>query len=197
MGANPRLSAGSTVGWNWLPLCRWTASARGPQQADHVMRIVTPALDIGSHINASGEPPPEAGAQRTLEAVGSSAWLGAGSGTAPGRPHAVDRELQRALTWALPPTPIMPLHHCRTPGSAPLRPPAAWTCRHATWWGCFIPPRAYIYSVISMLPQQFLARQALRSGRGSSRWWRPPGMTSTRGSPSWPPKSLWPYRERR
>jgi len=29
--------------------------------------------------NARGEPRPEAGAQRTLEGVGSSAWFGAGS----------------------------------------------------------------------------------------------------------------------
>jgi hypothetical protein len=29
--------------------------------------------------NAGGEPRPKAGAQRTLEGVGSSAWLGAGS----------------------------------------------------------------------------------------------------------------------
>jgi hypothetical protein len=35
------------------------------------MRIFTPALDMGSHINARHEPRPEAGAQRTLEAVGS------------------------------------------------------------------------------------------------------------------------------
>jgi hypothetical protein len=27
--------------------------------------------------NARGEPPPEAGAQRTLEGVGSTAWFGA------------------------------------------------------------------------------------------------------------------------
>jgi hypothetical protein len=31
--------------------------------------------------NARGEPPPEAGAQRTLEAVGSSAWFGVELGT--------------------------------------------------------------------------------------------------------------------
>jgi hypothetical protein len=34
--------------------------------------LLTP-LDIGSHINAGGEPRLEAGAQRTLEGVGSSA----------------------------------------------------------------------------------------------------------------------------
>jgi len=34
--------------------------------------------------NAGGEPRPEAGAQRTLEGVGSSAWLGSGSSRQPG-----------------------------------------------------------------------------------------------------------------
>jgi hypothetical protein len=34
-------------------------------------------LDIGSHINARPEPRLEAGAQRTLEGVGSRPWFGA------------------------------------------------------------------------------------------------------------------------
>jgi hypothetical protein len=33
-------------------------------------------LDIGSHINACAQPRLEAGAQRTLEDVGCSAWFG-------------------------------------------------------------------------------------------------------------------------
>jgi hypothetical protein len=36
----------------------------------------SPALDIGSHINAGGEPRPKAGAQRTLSGVGSTALFG-------------------------------------------------------------------------------------------------------------------------
>ena len=50
--ANPRISEGSTVVSSYFRLFRWTTAPRGPHDEEHVMRIFTPALDIGSHINA-------------------------------------------------------------------------------------------------------------------------------------------------
>jgi hypothetical protein len=55
----------------WLRLCRWTTSPRGLEHEEHGLSIFTPALDLGSHINATPQLRPEAGAQRTLEGV---AW---------------------------------------------------------------------------------------------------------------------------
>ena len=43
---------------------------------DENVKKLLPTLDIGSHINAGAEPPPTAGAQRTLLVVGSSALFG-------------------------------------------------------------------------------------------------------------------------
>jgi len=58
-----------------------------------------PTLDIGSHINAAPQLLPEAGAERTLEAVGWTPWLGA-SAAAP--PHMRKEQGQRerfVLSW--------------------------------------------------------------------------------------------------
>jgi len=48
-------------------------------------RILTPALDSGSHINAGRQPLPEAEArnERTLEAVGWTPWLDVGPAEEP------------------------------------------------------------------------------------------------------------------
>jgi hypothetical protein len=40
------------------------------------LKKLLPTLAIGSHSNARCQPLPEAGAQRTLEAVGCTPWLG-------------------------------------------------------------------------------------------------------------------------
>ena len=56
MGANPRRAACSTVVFDWLRLCRETKEKK--HEADVPKWL--PTLDIGRHINASGEPPPEA-----------------------------------------------------------------------------------------------------------------------------------------
>ena len=62
------------------------SSDRAREKHDADVKKLLPTLDIGSHINARGEPPPTAGAQRTLLAVGSSAWFGAGADTEPATP---------------------------------------------------------------------------------------------------------------
>jgi hypothetical protein len=60
----------------WLRLFRWPTLPRGHHHAAHGLRIFTPALDIGSHINARHELLPEAGAKRRLEAVSSMPVIG-------------------------------------------------------------------------------------------------------------------------
>ncbi len=83
MVANPRRSAGATVGGYGLRLFRWTTSPRGPHHAEHVVRIFTSALDIGSHINAPVERRPTGREPRmstepALWAVRSTERLGVG-----------------------------------------------------------------------------------------------------------------------
>jgi hypothetical protein len=64
---NPRIAAGSTVVSYWLRLLRCTKDKKHHEDLKNLL----PALDIGSHSNARPELLPEAGAQRTLEAVSS------------------------------------------------------------------------------------------------------------------------------
>jgi hypothetical protein len=61
---------------DWRRLFRWITSPRGHHHGEHQLRIFALALDIGSHINAGPELLPEAGAQRTLEAVSSRPFIG-------------------------------------------------------------------------------------------------------------------------
>jgi hypothetical protein len=68
--ANPRISAGSTVVSDWLRLFRCTQNKK---HHDDLTKLL-PTLDIGSRSNAGRQRQPEAGTQRTLEAVGSTAW---------------------------------------------------------------------------------------------------------------------------
>ena len=85
--ANPRRAAGSTVVSSYFRLFRWTTAPRGPHDEEHVMRIFTPALDIGSHINA---PRSAAGAALPLSQTGPlrrkaplsprPRWVGTGRG---------------------------------------------------------------------------------------------------------------------
>src|SRR5207244_9304239 len=49
---------------------------RGGENEQNLKPTILPLLDSGSHINAGGEPPPTAGAQRTVLAVGSTALFG-------------------------------------------------------------------------------------------------------------------------
>jgi hypothetical protein len=74
--ANPRRAAGSTVVSDWLRLFRWPRLPRGHDHEANRLRIFIPALDLGSHINASLQLLPEVGAQRTLEAVSCKALFG-------------------------------------------------------------------------------------------------------------------------
>jgi hypothetical protein len=61
--ANPRISASSTV-----VITGSTSSDQHGDKTDEHLKNLQPALDIGSHINASAQPLPEAGAtqERTL-----------------------------------------------------------------------------------------------------------------------------------
>jgi hypothetical protein len=104
--ANPRIAAGSTGGCDWRRLLRWTPSPRGPHHAPHSLRMLTPTLDIESHINAprsaaGAEPPPTTGGagelQRAAVSPGRcSGWLGSGLlPSAPGALHDIPHDDQQ------------------------------------------------------------------------------------------------------
>src|SRR5262245_36941074 len=74
--------------------------AKGKKNAD--VQKLLPTLDLGSHINARGEPPPPGTDTRTGKSdhwgrsapmrcsVGERAWRRGPRGPVPGRPHATD-----------------------------------------------------------------------------------------------------------
>jgi hypothetical protein len=54
--ANPRIAAGATVVSYWLRLFRWTTFFNGHDPEENRLRMLTAALDSGSHSNARPEP---------------------------------------------------------------------------------------------------------------------------------------------
>jgi hypothetical protein len=97
VGANPRLSACSTVVSYWLRLFRET---KGKNHDADVKKLLPP-LDIGSHINAGAQPRPKAEArnERTLEAVACTPWFGVGLGRELALPTPTGPAQYRPLLW--------------------------------------------------------------------------------------------------